>query len=128
MLRVLCFVFYSVRIKIGLVQPQFHCHRVCETGAGLVKGGGSMSLLALVAVFGPPIAGLFLGFRVSAFWLSGIFAATAILAFVSVQVLERARPAWAIELRTMLLRLLLGCTWAMATSFVGHAYYSDPWW
>lgn len=87
-----------------------------------------MGVLALVAVLGPPLAGFFLGFRVSSFWLSGAFAAVALLAFVSIWVLERTRPGKAVELRAMLFRLLFGCTWAMATSFAGLAYYSDVWW
>jgi len=87
-----------------------------------------MSILALVAVFGPPLAGLFLGFRVSSFWLSGVFVIVALLAFVSIRVLERTRPGEAVELRAMLFRLLFGCTWAIATSFAGLAYYSDRWW
>ncbi len=87
-----------------------------------------MSILALVAVFGPPIAGFLLGFHVSPFFLAGIFAIGALLAFASIQVLRKMRPGEAGDLRALLFQFLFGCAWAMATSFVGYAYYSDLWW
>ncbi|MEK7516016.1 MAG: hypothetical protein AAB562_00295 [Patescibacteria group bacterium] len=87
-----------------------------------------MSILALVAVFGPPIAGFLLGFHVSSFFLAGVFTIGALLAFASIQALRKTRPGEAGDFRELLFQFLFGCAWAIATSFVGYVHYSDVWW